>query len=72
MFPRLHAGVWPESSVAVADTVTVTRAPFGGAIVDGVAVRLVNTGGVVSGGTTTAAAAELLLPAPSVHSTTSV
>ena len=71
-FASLQTGVWPESSVAVADVVTFTRAPLGGTITDGVAVRLVNAGGVVSGGTTTAVAATLLLPAASAHWTMSV
>ena len=67
MLPSVQVGVSPESSVAVADVVTVTIWPFGGQIVDGVAERLVKTGSMVSGGTTTSTEVLEALPASSVQ-----
>src|SRR5260370_38571609 len=48
MAERAHDGAWPESSVATTATLTGTSASLGGQILDGVAVRLVMTGGVVA------------------------
>ncbi len=72
MLASVHVGASPESSVAAADVVTVTVWPFGGQMVDGVAVRLVNTGAVVSGGTTTSTDLLAALPAASLHRTVNV
>src|SRR5258707_15393676 len=48
MAESAHDGASPESSVATTATLTGTSASLGGQILDGVAVRLVMTGGVVS------------------------
>ena len=48
MLASAQTGVWPELSVATTEVVTVTVWPFGGQIVDGVAVTDEMTGGVVS------------------------
>src|SRR5258705_7183682 len=66
-----QAGASPESSLARTVTVTGTRAPFGGHTVDGVAVRLAITGGVVSPATTTSPEPSAWLPAASEQVTCS-
>src|SRR5262249_47814226 len=45
---RLHVGATPESSVADAETDTLTISPFTTEMLEGVAVTLLMTGGVVS------------------------